>query len=204
MTLIYVNGGSPTYPGWTFLTGTALLNKIRDELVNAGWTVLTDTIPTLLLMRGVAPDAAPNNHNCWFRFSIPTAGTLRVVGDRTGDGSSLSPNFDHPYTDAVNNSLWLTADSDAFCLAIKSAANAWQNMHAGFVKRIEASDRWAWMIGRLDHLYSSAFWAQNFSAANNWSNAAWNFRGRLTNATAAALFTTAGLCGGGNGNDDRG
>jgi hypothetical protein len=177
MTLIFVNGGGPTFPGSAFTTGTEALTQIRNNLVTAGWTTITDTIPTLLVMRGIAPEAAPNNHNCWFRFSIPSTGTIRVVGDRLGDNTSLSANYDLTYTDSATNNLYLSADTDAFCLAVKNPTGpAWSNLHGGFVERVLETDQFGWMIGRLDQFYATAQWARGFITTNNWQYANYNYR----------------------------
>jgi hypothetical protein len=195
MTAIFVNGGGPTYPGAAFSSGTDLLTQLRDNLVTAGWTTVSDTIPTLLVMRGLAFDASPNNHNCWLRFSIPSAGTMRIVGDGLGNGTSLSANYDFSYEDAAGNWFHLTADQDAFCLAVKKSDSTWSNCHAGFVERVEATDRFAWMVGRLDQYYSSAQWARGFKSSSAWQNAIFDYRCQATGAASRYLatgLTTAG------------
>lgn len=67
MPIKFVNGGAPTYFGQQVNSINAYLGLIRDTLVNAGWTTITDSIvgaSPFIEMRG----NSANSHVCYFRF----------------------------------------------------------------------------------------------------------------------------------------
>lgn len=168
MPTIYLNGGSPNYTGAIFTNATELLALIKQTLEDAGWLTITYDPGVNLFIKGTT---LINSHNCWVEFAI-SGTTLTIRGWLEEAKTNGSPNSIHIHSFVIgaNNRLWLTADEDSGCICIFSdSTGVSAGSHFGFLQRIDTSDQWAWMIGRihaLGHLY--AYSAKSKHNLANW------------------------------------
>ncbi len=167
MPLTFVNGGSPDYMGSSFTTTSGLLTTIRNTLVTAGWTTVTDAITASsnLLMRGVT---AVNNHNCWVEFTVKnnagvTNGKFLVIrGWLQALGTNKSPDDSTrlAFIETADNRLWMNCNQDYGCISILSNDGQMLPIHFGFADRISNSDDSAWYVGYIASFHRNAYVAR--------------------------------------------
>ncbi|AIE73016.1 MULTISPECIES: hypothetical protein [unclassified Synechocystis] len=148
MPTIYVNGGSPNYTGAIFTNANELLALIKQGLEDAGWATITYDVGVNLFAKGTT---LVNAHSCWVEFAI-SGGTLTIRGWLEEAKTNGSPNsiHTHTFTPEGTNRLWLTADEDSGCICIFSDSTGISaGTHFGFLQRIDPTDPWSWMIGRI-------------------------------------------------------
>jgi hypothetical protein len=178
MPLVFLNGASPDYTGFTFTDGAVLLNTIRDTLVSAGWTMLTETAGSTVYLQGTS---VTNSHPCYMQFSVKTNGGktngryLVIRGWQTYNApttfTTASPDdtLRLEFIQTGTNRLWLTADQEAGAVCIFASDGTSGGMHFGFLDRISQTDQWAWMVGFIHARgYEWAYVAKSGFNSTNW------------------------------------
>lgn len=181
MPTVFVNGGAPLYVGYQFTTAVDLIDTLETNLVSAGWTSVAKVSGATLFVRGVTS----NSHNCWVEFTVTgtTTKTLTLRGWLEEAKTNGSPWAIHTltFTEGSLNRLWLTADSDAGCICIYSADGSCSGYHFGFLDRVDTTDQWAWMLGRI-HVSGLVYGyvAKAKHANTNWKQLGADFAGATT------------------------
>jgi hypothetical protein len=167
----YLNGVADAngyYSGITVADETALLEQIRDALVSAGHSVVTDQI---LAQKKVKLSGIENGQLYRIEFATATVSgsqkTLSIQGDKTGTGTILSTAITIPFYSNGQAKLFLTADSSAGCLFIHNPAFTSESLHFGFLENREPTEQFAWMIGKVDQWFTGKFIAESL-AGENW------------------------------------
>lgn len=149
------------------LVGTVLqaAEAIHDLLIAEDWTLETGT-PSSLPM--VLSGKAVSSVKPYLRFSNPSGTILRLNGDATGDGSSLSTNRD--WTLSAGSRLWMAADDESTCIYIKPSTGSGDAFHAGALERLDPNDGWAWAVGLLSSTNTAALFqiAQQWASTTKW------------------------------------
>jgi hypothetical protein len=142
------------------LTGTSILEFIRDSLINSGWTLISDDAANgFIKLQG----NTSNNDSCWVEFILGNHAdishpTIKVRGDLLGNNVNYSGFVYAQYQENNNNIVYLTSDSDSFGLFIQCSSpesttygSAGGGIHGGFLNRFidYASDPFAWAIGYI-------------------------------------------------------
>jgi hypothetical protein len=172
MPTIYVNGGSPNYTGAIFTNANELLALIKQGLEGAGWATITYDAGVNLFAKGTT---LINAHSCWVEFAI-SGGTLTIRGWLEEAKTNGSPDsiHTHLFTPTGTNRLWLTADEDSGCICIfDDSTGVSAGTHFGFLQRIDKTDPWAWMIGRI----RSDGLAFAYSAKSKFNDTIWRLLG---------------------------
>jgi hypothetical protein len=188
MPVVYLNSTTPgDYTGYQFTTAINLINTLDTNLASAGWTTISKVSGTSLFTKGVTS----NNHNCWVEFVVSGSApsmtlTLRGWLEETKINGSPTATHTLTFTEGSINRLWLSADSDAGCICIYNASGACFGYHFGFLNRIDLTDQWAWMLGRLyasGYLY--AYVAKAKHANTNWKQLSVDFHSQTDPAGTA-------------------
>lgn len=206
MTLIFENGGYPTFPGVTFTNTTEAFTIIRDALLRAGWTVLSGSpaSPPVVIRSGLAV----NGVFCEIQLISVNSTNFRIGGRHhnatsttsTGAGDSATNSVGHfLFTDGGSNRLWITADEDtAIIIMLPATVSGATNFRCLYVGRLDLnnpSDGWAWVIdnyGRSNVAGEQGYIAKNYTQSSNWQSKNVSIDGRWGwGPFAISLFTTA-------------
>lgn len=175
----FLNGSAPDYTGYQFTTAVNLIDTLETNLVGEGWVSVSKVSGTSLFIKGVTS----NSHDCWVEFVVSGTTpnlTLTLRGWLEEAKTNGSPNATHTmtFTEGSINRLWLTCDNDAGCICIYGASGSCAGYHFGFLQRIDVTDQWAWMIGRIHS--SGIVWAYSAKAKHantNWKQIGADFGG---------------------------
>lgn len=143
--------------GWSFTTMTQLIDQIRTTLNSAGWTTIGSPTSTFCRLRGTFTGAG----NCWFTFTV-NGSNLEVRADLDGTGATLSGAYILTMTASQTNRLWIAADENAACLAVRTPANAWTSLHLGYLDLYKTDDTFGWGINGFPDA------PVNFTIARHW------------------------------------
>lgn len=190
MTIVFANGGGPTYPGVTFTTSTGLLTLLHNTLVSAGWLSITNTPSSNLVEL-----AGFSGFNACYLRAYVSANQLVLRGGHTASFSAISPellsyftgslaNFSCQFTPGTTNYCWITADADCFCIMIRDSADtvSYGAQRFGFYDRHDTQDEFAWGLGPLYTFTYGQLVARSALTATNWYDA--GAQNNSTNKTA--------------------
>lgn len=193
MPIVFTNGTKDAngYPGFTFTTINACLEKIRDTLVSAGWTTINDSITasSKLIIRGESA-----GHYCYANFTVLN-GNIRVRADLLGTevGGNLSPDLYLDVNVGQTNHLFLSADADAFCVAVRQGVTGiWMHCHLGFLSRPDpANDQYGWMFGRLNVNPVYSYWARSRHSNQNWRSVSHDYSYNFASGTQGMDYASS-------------
>ena len=152
MVLTFANGGTPVgndpYTGVTYTDGTGLLTLIQSTLNTAGWVTISGTpaAPPMLMEGDLGGDKT------YMQFNITgTSDRLEIRGSDDNLATNLSPAniVDFAFVPGQNNTLFITADTFAGCIASFPFSGNAAILHFGFCDRLDSTDADAIYVGRV-------------------------------------------------------
>jgi hypothetical protein len=173
MANFYLNGGG-LLTGEKFIDTADLLTKIKNHLVNSGFTLVLDDIATnsILKVKGIT---TVNSHECWINFSVIEGSIidekiLEIRGDLDGLEATLSGTFQCPYIEDADNFMWMAANNDSGGIVIKSFNGVFSAVGFGFPERRLETDEFSWGLFRPFYRFDSSYYtvAKGAHANDNW------------------------------------
>lgn len=173
---------------FVFTTSTALLTKLHDTLVLAGWTSITNTPGSgLIRLSGQS-----YSNFCYLQVDSVARGTktaIELKGSLDSTFLTLShtlptaitqttetnrTRLDLRFSNGANNQLFITASQDAFAIAIRDANEAQEAISCwrfGFYDRISPlTDNFAWGLGPVHFGLYQNYVARRFIDNSLWFN----------------------------------
>jgi len=179
MSLVFANGGAPTFPGVSFSNNEEAFTIIRDTLVSVGWTVLSGspTNPPVRLQSGIAI----NGVYCVVELISVSTSNFRIGGAHHSNLSIVSPEDTNyftgyfPFNNGGDNRLWITADEDTAVIIMNpQTVLGTTNFRCLYIGRLDLnnpSDGWAWVVenfGRTEGVGNGGYIAKNYMSTASW------------------------------------
>lgn len=124
MTEKFIQGSAPFFIGLGLSSGTEILENLRNNLNDCGWTI-TDNISTnnYFLAQGQYDVYDEDNNfiqtdDCWVKFTDDTIGNIIVNGDYDGTNLYLSSDYLVPYSTTNDFRLFGGFNGQAGCFLI--------------------------------------------------------------------------------------